>query len=310
MRSLTIGENDRDQRLDRFINKYLPSAPKSWVQKMIRKKRIKVNKKRAQPGQTLKLGDQVNFYIYDEVLAPFEASREGYESKIPLSIVFENDDLAIIDKPAGVLSHAASAKDYGHNIVDAFVSYLIKKGDYRPRWEHSFTPALANRLDYNTPGLLIGLKSHQAAVQVNQAIQDQAIGRYYRCYCSGRIDRDQKIDLALTKQGQTMKGAQPGQGQEALTLIHPLDHGEGWTYLDVQLVTGRYHQIRAHLQAIGHPILGDRRYGKEGAGSKFHHQLLLSYRLTFPAMPDLGLEKGLDVISKQLKDFEGLAKDL
>lgn len=307
MREITIGPNDGDQRLDRFLSKYLPKASSSFLQKQIRKKKIKINRKRAQPDQNLNVGDLIQFYLYEEVLQPLEEEDRPARSRIKLSILYEDEDICIIDKPAGLLSHAAKKRDYGNNMVDALEAYLIDKGDYVPRLEHSFRPALANRLDFNTEGLVIGLKSHQAALAVNQALQEGKIDKYYLAYCHGRLEGNFAIDKSLVKSGQTMKISK--DGQTAVTEIEVLESQSDWSYIRLCLKTGRYHQIRAHLASIGHPLIGDRRYGPAG-GSHFDHQLLLSSALVFHEIEGLESLSGLKIYSRKREKFDRLREEV
>lgn len=307
MREIEIGPNDEGQRLDRFLSKYLPKASPSFLQKQIRKKKIKVNKKRAQPEQCLDLGDHIQFYLYEEVLRPLEEGPRSARSKIHLSIIFENKDICVIDKPAGLLSHAASKKDYGNNVVDALEAYLIDKGDYLPRLEHSFRPALANRLDFNTAGLLIGLKSHQAALAINRGLQEGQIDKYYRAYCHGYLEGSFVINRSLDKVGQTME-VSPG-GQEAVTEVEVLESHPAWSYVRICLRTGRYHQIRAHLASIGHPLVGDRRYGKKN-DPLFSHQLLLSSGLVFHRIEGMEELEGRKFFSKKRGEFDRLKEEI
>lgn len=306
MREIIIEKNDSGQRLDRFLNKYLPKATGSFLQKMIRTKKIKCNKKRAKENQILMTGDRIQIYLYEEILLPLEKEPQLRKSKIPLSIVYEDEDIAVIDKAPGVLTHAATPRDYGKNIVDAFVDLLISRGTYKPQGEQSFRPALANRLDYDTGGLLIGLKNHQSAMKINQALTAGSIEKYYLCYCEGRIDDDLVIDASLEKTGKRMKVS--AVGKKAITRVHPLYWGKDYTYAQLMLETGRYHQIRAHMASIGHPLIGDERYGR-GRGSlgktgTFRGQLLLSYALFFKEIEDLPQLKDLWVESFQKKTFE------
>lgn len=303
MREIEIGPNDGGQRLDRFLSKYLPKASPSFLQKQVRKKKIKVNKQRARAEQIIAVGDRIQFYLYEEVLQPLEEEARPRRSRISLSILYEDDHICIIDKPAGLLSHAASKKDYGNNLVDALEAYLIDKGDYIPRLEHSFRPALANRLDFNTAGLVIGLKSHRGALAINRALSEGRIDKYYRAYCHGFMEGHFTIDRPLEKQGQTMELSQ--KGQEAITEVEVLEGHPDWSYIQVRLRTGRYHQIRAHLASIGHPLVGDRRYGKKGDGS-FPHQLLLSFGLVFHEIEGMDELEGLKVFSNQRAEFDRL----
>ncbi len=299
MRKITVGENDNEQRLDRFLSKYLPGAEKSYLQKMVRKKRIKLNGKKASSDAIIKTGDYINFYIYEEELEKFEQSKKIKTSKINLQIIYRDGNIAVIDKPVGILSHAAKKADYGNNIADAFESLLIETGEYVTRLENSFKPAIANRLDFNTAGLIIGLKNHAAAMTINEALKNRKIDKYYLAFCKGRIEKSISIDKNLDKQGKNMRVSD--EGKHALTLVKPLKIYDDASLVEVKLMTGRYHQIRAHMASIGHPLIGDRRYGRPEAN--FGHQLLLAYKLKFKLIEGLEYLNNLQVKSKQEENF-------
>lgn len=288
MRFLTIGKNDDNQRLDRFLGKYLPGAPKSLVQKWIRTKKIKLNKSRAEAESILHEGDEVQIYLYDEVLKPYERDLKRKRSLVKLDYVYSDGSIAIIDKPKGLLTHAANGKDYGKNVVDAFVDDLIDSGEYVPRLEQSFRPAVVNRLDFNTEGLIVGVKTHEASMEMNEAIVDGRIRKKYRAICLGVLKEEQTISLDLVKEGNRMKIASDGEGIRAVTIVRPIRSGKDWTEIDVELLTGRFHQIRAHLSGIGHPLAGDGAYGgRKGRFSRIESQLLIAYRLEFGEMKTL-----------------------
>ncbi len=299
MREITVGANDNEQRLDRFLSKYLPGAEKSYLQKMVRKKRIKLNGRKAYSDTVIKTGDTINFYIYEEELEKFEKSKKIKKSNVNLKIVYQDKNIAIIDKPAGILSHAAKKSDYGNNIADAFESLLIEEGEYIPRLEKSFKPALANRLDFNTAGLMIGLKNHAAAMAVNEALKHRKIEKYYLAFCQGRLEDSLSINKNLNKQGKNMRVSK--DGKYALTLVKPIKLYEDSSLVEVKLMTGRYHQIRAHMASVGHPLIGDKRYGKNDGN--FNHQLLLAYKLKFKMIEGFEYLNNLQVESEQKDRF-------
>lgn len=308
MRFLTIGDNDDNQRLDRFLGKLLPRASKGWIQKMIRTKRIKVNRKRSDSSAMLKSGDEIALYIYDEVLASFEEKPFTNPSRFIPDIVYENDDFAVIDKPKGILTHAAKKKDYGKNVVDGFIYLLRERGTYIPGKELSFKPAVVNRLDFNTAGLIIGAKNHDALVALNRGMSERGIRKYYRACVEGLIDKNMEITLPLLKQGN--RAIVSEEGKEALTRVFPVSSYRDFSVVDILLDTGRYHQIRAHLSALGYPLIGDSHYGaKRRKGA----QLLIAYKLEFADLPGLEYTKNLSVISKRMdlfmEDIEQLKRE-
>ena len=289
MREIKVEKNDSEQRLDRFLMKYLPKAPSHLLQKYIRKKRIKVNKKRAQADQILKEGDQIYFYIYEEELTKYEVNRKREIKNIQLDVVFENEDICIMNKPVDKLSHPASKEDYGKTMVDDFISYLILKKEYFPRMEKTFVPALANRLDRNTSGLIVGCKNKEALSYYNDLFKDRKVKKYYRSICKGKM-KDQKIQLSLTKDEEKNKVLIHKEGKKALTLVKVLESNPDFSYIEIELITGRTHQIRAHLSEIGHPLIGDQKYGDPKINALFKkeelfHQLLHSYALEMEMGP-------------------------
>ncbi len=285
MREVIIGENDKEQRLDRFLKKYLPKAPNHLLQKYIRTKKIKVNKKRAQSDQVLKEGDILNIYIYDEVLQEYEIEKERELKKVFLDILYEDTDICLINKPVDMLSHPAGPEDYGRTIVDHFVTYLILKEEYIPRKEKSFVPALANRLDRNTSGLIMGCKNAQSLKYFNKQFSGRNITKIYRTICKGNI-KDQQITKNLEKDEGLNKVNVKADGKESITKVKNLYTNGEFSYIEIELITGRTHQIRAHLAAVGHPVIGDIKYGDRNINKKMKKlglpfQLLHSYGLEF-----------------------------
>ena len=305
MRELKVSINDADQRLDRFLMKVLPKAPKSVIQKWIRTKKVKVNRARAASDTSLRSGDVVNLFVYDEVLAPYEQKREHRHSTVDLRIIYEDDAIAIIDKPPGVLAHAADPKDYGNNIVDAFIGRMIESGAYVPRLEHSFKPAVANRLDFNTEGVMIGLKSHAGAMAINRAIASGRVHKFYRAVCMGRLDAPVTITDRLKRDGKRIARSEGGEGMTAVTHLRPVRTNGRFTELDIELETGRFHQIRVHLSGMGHPLVGDTQYGaKRYPELGINHHQLISYRVKFDDIEGLERLNGFEIVSERLSRFE------
>ncbi len=284
MREINIDKNDSNQRLDRFLNKYLPKASKSLINKYIRTKKIKINKKRANVNDILKEGDKIQIYIYEEVLSEYEDNRVYTSLDYNLDIVYEDDNIAIINKPSGILSHAAVKEDYGDNIVDNFIKYLIKTKQYNPRLEQSFVPALSNRLDRNTSGLLIGCKNKESLLEINYAMKSREIEKYYITICKGLL-KDTIVNTNIEKKSDNEMKVSKDGGKESTTEIRLLDFKNNYSIVEINLITGRTHQIRVHLQSINHPIIGDNKYGDNKVNQYFRkefnlkNQLLHAYRL-------------------------------
>ena len=308
MRELQVGRNDAKQRLDRFLNKVFPKATASFLQKMIRQKKIKVNKKRAEANSLIKEGDRIQIYLYEEVLVPLEEKRVRPKTTLHLSYAFQNEDFAVIDKPCGVLSHPANSADYGKTVVDALISDLIASGEYVPRLEKSFVPALINRLDMQTAGLLVGAKNHRAMLILQEALREGRIEKYYLAYVEGCVDQPDTVALPLiTENGMSRVDA---NGKACLTHYKPLLTRSRFSLLEIRLETGRTHQIRAHMAAIGHPLIGDRAYGAQYRLQEFKHHLLLSHRLQFLNLEALALPERFNVYSKKTEQFQSLSKQL
>lgn len=314
MKHIKINKNDENQRLDRFLLKLYPLMNKSLIQKYIRTKKIKLNKKRTNNSEILKEGDILDIYIYDEVLEKYEEKKKEVKSSLNLDIIYEDENIIIVDKPKGVLSHAASSDDFGVNVVDFIVDYLIENGEYNPKKEHTFRPSIVNRLDFNTEGLIIGCKNSNALRIFNDAIKDGSIEKYYRAVVYGKIVKEINIDESITKvENNVMKIDK--YGKESKTIVKPIKFCDRYSYIDIKLVTGRTHQIRVHMSSINHPIVGDRKYDKiEGKvvsnKPNINSQLLLAYKLVFNDIKGLEYLNNREYISNMLIDFDKLANKI
>jgi len=295
MKAFTVKQNDAGARLDRFVAKVVPLLPPSLAQKYIRIKRIKVNGRGAARDARLALGDLVEMYVNDEFFdAPREENAFLRVSDPALSIVFEDENILLLDKPSGVLCHFDGGFDYA-TLIARVQSYLYTKHEWNPREENSFAPALCNRIDRNTQGIVIAAKNAEALRIMNEKIKTREIDKYYLTAvigkppkASGRIEnylfKDAKKNQVFVSDRQT-----PG-AQLAITEYRTLEHRGGLTFLECRLLTGRTHQIRAHLAHIGCAILGDGKYGSERENRKYGEksQLLCSYRLRFSFESDAG----------------------
>lgn len=296
MRAFTIGKNDAGQRLDRFLAKAIPLLPASLAQKYVRIKRVKVNGARAARDQRLNEGDLVACYINDEFFdAPDENNVYLTIASPKVNVVYEDENIILLDKPAGQLCHAG---DGGTDVtlIDHLLAYLYQKREWRPREENAFTPALCNRIDRNTSGLVIAAKNAEALRILNDKIKDREIAKYYLCVCLGRPDPPKgRIECVLRKDERENKmrvyhRAVP-DGRSAVTLYDTLLTRDNLSLVEVELLTGRTHQIRASFADIGHPLLGDGKYGSGAENRKRGEtaQLLCSYRLRFDFPTDAGI---------------------
>lgn len=287
MRQLTVHKNDENQRLDKYLKKYLKEAPGSFIYKMLRKKNIVLNGKKADGTEKLSAGDEIQLFFSEETLQKF--TGEGASVQViqfpqkDLHILFEDEDVLIINKPAGELSQKAEAKDVSMN--EYALGYLQATGAITEESLKVFKPSVCNRLDRNTSGILIVAKTYQAAREFGEALQNRSVRKFYRCIVKGEVKKAETIDGYLWKDEKTNKvqifKEKRNGASEIHTAYRPVKAENGMTLLEVHLITGRTHQIRAHLASIGHSILGDPKYGdkKLSEKRKVKYQLLHACRL-------------------------------
>ena len=281
MKSITISGNDAGQRVDRLILKTFDRLPKSLMFKEIRKKNIKVNKKRCTPEQILREGDILELYLKDDVLHIKEKHYDFLKASTDLDILYEDENIILLNKKVGILCHP-DGRDYIDNLVARLKRYLFEKGEWNPD-DSSFTPSLANRIDRNTGGIVIGAKNAQALKIINDKIKSREIEKYYLTVVHGRMPKkNETLTAYLTKNEKknlvTVTDNQTGGSKQIITQYTVLDYQENASLLEVKLMTGRTHQIRAHLAHIGHPLYGD---GKYGVDKGRYRQALYSYKLKF-----------------------------
>jgi len=287
MKELTITKNDAGQRLDRFLGKAVPLLPASLAQKYIRLKRIKLNGGRAERDSRLQAGDVLQLYINDEF---FDKPREDNAfltvAAPKLSIVYEDAHILLVDKRPGVAVHPHDGAEYGRTLIDHIQAYLYQKKEWRPREENSFTPALCNRIDRNTGGIVIAAKTAQALRVMNQKIKDRELDKRYLAVIEGCPKRKEgSLKGYLFKDAKKNKvfvtdAPQPGS-KSCQTNYKVLATQKGLSLVECELITGRTHQIRAQFAHAGHPLLGDGKYGKLDKKYDRNYQALYSYKLTF-----------------------------
>ena len=293
MRELTIGKNDAGQRLDRFLSKALPLLPPALAQKYIRIKRVKVNGGRAQRDQRLCAGDVLQLYINDEFFdKPSEENLFLTLFKPHLTVVYEDEHLLLADKPQGMVVHADETEKV-NTLINHIQAYLYQKREWNPKWENAFTPALCNRIDRNTGGIVIAAKNAEALRILNQKIKDREIDKRYLCIvhgtprpASGRLEGQLFKDA---KENRVYITKTPQKGSKTcITFYKTLQSRNGLSLVECELVTGRTHQIRAQMAAAGWPLLGDGKYGKLDKRYDRKFQALYSYKLTFQFTTDAG----------------------
>ena len=312
MRQLTVHKNDENQRLDKYLKKYLKEAPGSFIYKMLRKKNIVLNGKKADGTEKLTAGDEIKLFFAEETLQKFTGEAFGTAVTFPqkeLDILFEDEDILIVNKPAGELSQKAEAKDVSMN--EYALGYLQKCGVITEESLKVFKPSVCNRLDRNTSGILIVAKTYQGAREFGEALQKRSVRKFYRCIVKGELKRSEKIDGYLLKDEKTNKvqifKEKRADAAEIHTAYEPIKCENGLTMLEVHLITGRAHQIRAHLSSIGHSILGDPKYGDRKLSEKYKvkHQLLHACRLELDGFTgDFAKYNGKVIAAKVPKAFD------
>ena len=291
MQEIIVNVNEAGQRFDKLLAKYLNEAPKSFIYKMLRKKNIVLNGKKATGNEKLAVGDSVKIFLADETIAKF-SKQEIVRTKVKLDIVYEDANVLMINKPVGMLSQKADAKDT--SVVEHVISYLLDSGQITEEELRSFKPSICNRLDRNTSGLIIAGKSMVGLQVMGALFKDRSLRKYYRCLVHGKIKEEKYIKGYLTKDENTNKvsilQSKEADGLPIETEYRPLWSNERCTLLEVHLITGRTHQIRAHLASEGHAIIGDYKYGNRRINDtykskyKLESQLLHAYRIEMPKL--------------------------
>lgn len=302
MREIVIEKNEAGQRLDKFLAKYMNEASKSFFYKMMRKKNITLNGKKCEGNEKLAEGDVVKLFLAEDTIEKFSSVQVQEVKKVDLDILYEDDEIILVNKPAGMLSQ--KAKETDESLVEYLIDYLLGSGKLTERGLRAFRPSVCNRLDRNTSGIVAAGKSLAGLQMLSGVFKDRSIHKYYQCLVSGEIRDVKTVDGWLLKdekknqvriltdvEAKRFEGKGGDEEPKRIrTKYEPIATDGRFTLLKVTLLTGRSHQIRAHLASLGHPIVGDFKYGGVSkvnpSGRTVKYQLLHSYRLEFPKLAE------------------------
>ena len=309
MKEFIINKNDAGQRLDKYITKSFPLLPQSLMYKYIRSKRIKINNKKSEISYRLKENDVITLYINDEFFEPVKPKYDFLSAGKNIKIVYEDENIILIDKPAGLLSHP-DEDNYNDTAITRVKRYLYEKGEYDPDNEMSFAPALVNRIDRNTCGIIIGAKNAESLRILNEKLKNRELHKLYLCVVIGKLKKASGIIEGYLEKNEKQNRVyisekSTDKSKFISTKYNVLDSKDGLSLIEIELLTGRTHQIRASFSHLGHPLLGDGKYGTNAQNKQFggyKKQFLYSYKLAFDFETDAGILNYLNGKSFEVED--------
>ena len=321
MYQFTINSNEAGQRFDKYLHKLLPKAPASFFYKMLRKKNIVLNGKKAEGKEKLSIGDEISLFLSEETFLSFQDSLQkesefikAYQTLKDIQIVFENQNMLIVNKPSGILTQ--KSKDSDLSLNEWLIGYLLFSNAITRESLRTFKPSVCNRLDRNTSGLVLCSKTLKGSQRLSMLIRERKVHKFYRLFVKGSVEKEELLKCYLVKDELTNKVTVSGtpieQGAYIKTRFYPVQKLSDMTYLEVELITGKTHQIRAHMASVGHPILMDYKYGDHKFNEKYKDrfpaqgQLLHAYRLEFSKEESLLEGAGPVFIAEEPSVFQKL----